>query len=237
MIKYIFHGLVLPERASVFIKKGNCSYPDNNIEINLECSFSKVVAECSSVNNIELLTLKNYVEMATRNIVDSIGYTTACGYDVEIESAYNLETKELTIFGVHENIFNEAKINDDTSKGIPHPDIAISLIDLAKLCGRNIELQIALSDFREAIRQPNSTSFHCYRAIEALKHTFGSDEQTQWEGLRESLQIDRNDIRLVQESARPLRHGKPAPQTWDDRKRHMLITWQIIKKYIELIQA
>src|SRR5579872_7139255 len=104
MSKYIFHGLVLPERANVSIKKLNCSYPDKKIEIILECSLSKLVAECSSVYETELLTLKNYVEAAIRNIVDSVGYSIACGYDVEIESAYNLETKEFTIFGVHENI-------------------------------------------------------------------------------------------------------------------------------------
>jgi hypothetical protein len=234
MNKYIFHGLVIPERTNVYIQKTRCYYPDKKMEIITECYNSKIVAECScAVSDVSLLTLKNYVEMAIRIIVDSIGYAFACGYDVEIESAYDLDKKNLAIFGVHENIFDEPKINEDTDKGIPHPEISISLFELAKISGANIELQIALSDFREAIRQPNFTSFHCYRAIEALGHAFTGDKISQWKGLRETLHVDRASIDKVKDSADSLRHGKPSLQSWDDRKEHMLITWYIIKKYVD----
>ena len=233
MNQYIFYGLILPERANVFISKAKFYFPDKKIEIISECSLSKVISECSAADAIDLETLKNYVEMAIRTIVDSRGYTIACGYDVEIQSVYNLATKEWSIFGVHENIFPEEKINEDTNRGFVHPEIKISLLDLAAMSGKNMELQIALSDFREAIRQPNFTSFHCYRVIEALRHTFDGDKSKQWEKLRNTLQIDSDEITIIRDAARRLRHGDPAPQSWEDRKKHMFITWCIIKKYID----
>lgn len=68
--KFIFHGLVLPERVQFNISKCKCAMQD--IEIILWSSFSKIVVECLVKKSLEinLYTLKNYVEMAVRTIVD-----------------------------------------------------------------------------------------------------------------------------------------------------------------------
>ncbi|HHU0025782.1 TPA: hypothetical protein ACT9M9_002979, partial [Legionella pneumophila] len=236
--KFIFHGLVLPERVQFNISKCKCAMQD--IEIILWSSFSKIVVECLVKKSLEinLYTLKNYVEMAVRTIVDSVGYLQACGYDVEIESAYDLQTKDFIIFGVHENIFHDDQINSDTNNGIPHPEISISPTELAFLSSQNLELGIALGDFREAIRQPNFTSFHCYRAIEAIKQAFdGKKDKDKWERLRTNLDVERSDIDKIANQAKFLRHGKCHPQVWKTRKEHMFITWNIIKKYIEFLKS
>jgi hypothetical protein len=237
MQNYIFYGSVLPERVNIYIPQTNANIPEAGIDISLECVRSKIIAKCSCNDpTINPQILKNYVETTSRVIVDAIGYTVACGYDVEIESVYNLNTNEFYILGVHEEIFDDPQINENTNRGIPHPDIPISTNELAKIAGINPELQIALGDFREAIRQPNFTSFHCYRAIEALRHAFtfcGEEESNQWKELRTNLLVDRDDIDIIKKHADFLRHGKSIPQPWKIRKKHMLITWEIIKKYID----
>lgn len=239
MTDYVFHGVVLPERVNFIISKMNYKNHDETISLVIECAFSKIVVHCSClVPDINLLTLKNFVEIVCRILVDSAGYTTANGYDLVIESCYDLngnhkEANQLIIFGTHENIFNDPKINNETSQGIPHPDIIIPVYNLAALVFENIELQIALSDFREAIRQPNFTSFHCYRAIEALRHVFNGKENEQWEALYSTFSIIKSDVYDIKKSAGLLRHGQLTQQSWEIRKKHMLLTWEIIKKYIE----
>ena len=223
-----------PERVNFRIPFTPMTLPKEKIELIMACVSSKVIIECSCDDqNINLLTLKNRVENCVRIFADAAGYTTACGYDVEIESAFNPITNQLVIFGVHEDIFDDQQINRDTDNGKPHPDISISIDALAKLSGVNMELSIALSDFREAIRQPSFTSFHCYRAIEALRHTFKGGKESQWIELRTVLNVDKRDIDEIITFASGLRHGEVLPQPWEARKKHMLITWQIIKKYID----
>ncbi|HAU1294598.1 TPA: hypothetical protein JBI28_16335, partial [Legionella pneumophila] len=124
-------------------------------------------------------------------------------------------------------------ISVDISICVEERKISLSPTELAFLSSQNLELGIALGDFREAIRQPNFTSFHCYRAIEAIKQAFdGKKDKDKWERLRTNLDVERSDIDKIANQAKFLRHGKCHPQVWKTRKEHMFITWNIIKKYI-----
>ena len=107
--KYVFHGRVLPERSNFNL------YPPITLQLEnghliIACLYSKLTIECENSDlKVNLFTLKNIVESTVRIIVDSLGYTLACGYDVEIESAYNFLSKDITMFGVQEEIFSSER--------------------------------------------------------------------------------------------------------------------------------
>ncbi len=232
--EYVFHGLVLPEWAELNIPPCRSTFPEEKIEIILSCINSKLVAKCScSYPNADLLTLKRHVEFTARTIVDVVGFMSIAGYDVEIEKVYNPEKNQQYFFGIQEFIFDDDNIDGLARQPRPHPALPISCQELAKLSAMNTELSIALADFREAIRQTNFTSFHCYRAIEALKSVFDRNKKSQWEKFRITLNIKRDDIERIKNSADILRHGELTLQTWEIRKEHLLITWSIINKYID----
>src|SRR5579872_3169719 len=149
MNRYLFYGSILPERSNIQIPKATWHIEHKtavDIEINLECHCSKIIAECLPKVKIDTRVLKHYVEAAVRTMADCIGYSIVCGYDVIIDSVYDIEKKTTTLFSPHENIFDSPKINQNTAEGIPHPDFKLSLSHLAQLCTRYVELQVALSD-------------------------------------------------------------------------------------------
>ena len=231
---YIFYGSVVPERANCLISPRSLLSSDYTLHI--QCLSSKIIVETISFNaDINIETLKNIVEHHVRIIVDSIGYTLACGYDVEIDSAYSPNTKETWIFGTHEDIFDKEEINFSTDRGTPHPEVPVTADALAALSVKTLQLSIALSDFREAIRQPSFTAFHCYRAIEALMQEFdGKNKVEQWVKMRASLKVAQETIEKIRTVSKALRHGQIIEQPWEVRKEHMYITWEIIRRYIML---
>lgn len=238
MKKYIFHGSVLPERVNANLIPYKCSLTEDKAEVILTFCYSKIVAECfCDDEDVNILSLKNSIEKLARLAADIIGFRIACGYDVEIESVFNTETKEFSIFGVNEPIFDNDQFNVDAAQGIIHPEINISMTDLFTIAGKDTGLIIALSDFRQAIRQPSFTSFYCYRAIEALKNTFPGKNAAQWENFRDAANVSEEDIKKVMGKANNLRHGKPADQSWETRKEHMLLTWNIIKNYFSFSKS
>ena len=97
----------------------------------------------------------------------------------------------------------------------------------------NIPLRLAIADFRESIRNPDFTAFHCYRAIESLRHEFiGKDKKEQWEMLRNNLKVKEETIKTMKDSAVMQRHGAIGTAPWEKRKEQMYTAWLIISKFI-----
>ncbi len=211
------------------------------LQINsIRCSRSKITVDC--INEIpaemNLATAKNAVESFIRVVTDTLGFTVACGYDVEITSAYNLETKANNIFGVHENIFDDQKINLSTSQGTAHP-LSPSIGDIIATAVTSPQLTIALADFRESIRQPAFTVFHCYQALESLKYSAPDikDDQKKWSWLLSTLKISKaTKDRLLKLGAGEQRHGKACTSIWEERKWAMSVAWEAIRRYVIFIR-
>jgi hypothetical protein len=230
-LTYIFHGSILPERVNLNFSTDalteNCSFA-------IRCWRSKLTIECKHDDtNIDVLTLNGLVESAVSGIVDVLGYTLACGYDVSIDSVYSLATKESSIFGVHENIFDDLEINNATSNGSPHPDLP-KWEDIIKIVGPSQELRIALTDFRESIKQPDFTAFHCYRVLDSLKYAapHRKQEDKQWEWLLKELCISKKTKDMLMKAGGEQRHGKIKMTSWEERKWAMQIAWYSIQRFL-----
>ncbi len=145
MVTYIFSGKVEPERASVSISPLSIRIEaidagfSGGAIVSINSSQVSIKLDTTS-EGVSLATMKNYVEQFVRATVDSYGYLSGRGYDVEITSAIQPDGTQ-TVFGV----------------GIPELEESrherpLSFQELLEAVGKSPYLHQALADLREAIR-------------------------------------------------------------------------------------
>lgn len=230
MSTYIFSGKVMPERAAVDVSAPiQLQVQAKDAAISVEAIISIGVSQVSVLvktkdENVDLPTLKNYVEYLVRAEVDALSYLWGRGYDIEITSAVDSNGKQV-VFGV----------------GIPElektqSERPLSLKALWEVVYRSEHLRRALGDLREAIRSPLDTGFFCYRAVECIRQSFrkeedGDDDRLSWERLRNALRIDRSWIEELKKFANPQRHGDTPYMSGGDRVSAMQCAWKVIDRF------
>ena len=237
-VQYIFFGKVYPERANVSISElhGLVRSKDGKISgsYRYSISVSQVSAIFISDNKLEnIYTLKNEVEDMIRVALDALGYTLACGYDLEIVQMINSLGSPPIIFGVGIPVVEHSATNANIRF-----DTIIGLYSDAK--GKY--LQLCLANLREAIRAPKDTGFFCYRGIESLRQFFlnekmAKDDKSSWDLLREELKMNRSDIDKIKEFADPIRHGATFAINDEERATLFKLTWNIVNSFIKYAAA
>ncbi len=230
MNTYTFSGKVLPERANMSITRPlPIAMEAKDAGISGAGAISILVSQISVVfntedSNVDLPTLKNYVEGIVRNLVDAYGYLSGRGYDIEITSVVDPAGMQ-TVFGVGVGALEQTQ-----------SERPLSFQDLKDVVFKSQELRRALSDLREAIRSPLDTGFFCYRAIECIRQSFrqaedGDKDGPSWGRLRDMLRVDRSWIEVVKKSADPQRHGGTPYMSGEDRVSAMLHAWKVVDRF------
>lgn len=237
-MQYTFFGKVYPERCNVSIQEiraqvgvqGDEIYGDLRYYISLSQVTAIFVCEKPVAN---IYTLKNFIEDAIRIALDALGYTLACGYDLEVTQMIDSLGSTPTVFGVNIPAVEKAAGEAAVSFG--------NIMSLFK-DAKGGYLQHCLADLREAIRIPKDTGFFCYRAIEVLKVYFlhekgAADDKSSWEMLRSELNVERVDIDAIKTIADPARHGDSSTITDEQRAKTFVLTWAIVNKFIKYANA
>ena len=233
-VQYTFFGKVHPERCNVSITeiRAKVGAPGDEIhgELRYYISLSQVTATFVCEKPVaNVYTLRNYVEDAIRVALDALGYTLACGYDLEVTEMIDSLGNRPIVFGV-----GIPAVENAAAQGGVSFEAIMSLFADA----RGAYLQRCLADLREAIRIPKDTGFFCYRAIESLRQFFlrdkaAKDEKSSWKILRSELGVDRADIDAVKALADPVRHGDSAGISDDQRAKTFQLTWGIVNKFVK----
>lgn len=233
-VQYTFFGKVHPERCNVSISelRAQVKSLDGDVDgiVRHSISLSQVTAtfECNRpVQNV--YTLKNIVEEGIRVALDALGYTLACGYDLEIIQMIDSIGGPPIVFGVGISVINKSA----ESAGVKFENIVSTYGDT-----KGQYLQRCLADLREAIRAPKDTGFFCYRGIESLRQFFlqemkAKDDRISWELLRSELAVERGDIEIVKGFADPIRHGGSGGISDEERAKVFTLTWNIVNKFIK----
>lgn len=237
-VQYTFFGKVHPERCNVSITEVRAKVGSPGDEINGELRYYISLCQVTAIFICEkpvpnVYTLKNYVEDAIRIALDALGYTLACGYDLEVTEMIDSLGNRPIVFGV----------------GIPAIEKAASDAGVSFECIMEVfkdvrggYLQRCLADLREAIRAPKDTGFFCYRAIESLRQFFfrekgAQDDRSSWEMLRSELGVDRADIDAIKKLSDPVRHGDSVAIGDDQRAKTFVLTWGIVNKFVKYANA
>ena len=98
-----------------------------------------------------------------------------------------------------------------------------------------------MADFREAMRNPPNTGFHCYRAIEAMMQAMKSEEDQKdsraWELFRNNnLKITPACLKAIKVHADPPRRGKLYVMTDAQRAYVFVKTQSIIIRFLEYLK-
>lgn len=230
MNTYTFSGKVLPERANVNIMPPlKIEMEAKDAGISGKATVSIGVSQISVVfntenSNVDLPTLKNYVEDIVSSLVDAYGYLSGRGYDIEITSVVDPSGMQ-TVFGV-----GVAELEETQSER------PLSFQDLIEVMNKSPDLHRALRDLREAIRSPLDTGFFCYRAVECVRQSFKQEkdddkDELSWRRLRDTLRVDRSWIEGLKKFADPQRHGKSPYMSGKDRVSAMRHGWKIVDRF------
>ncbi len=239
MTVYVFSGRVVPERAEVELKSEPFVPFPIDLEVDSESLIGKIRVKVSlNVSQLavivetrqevpEIETLKNLIEQVVRAAVDTYGYLTGRGYDVEITSVVRPDGQLSLVFGV--GILELEKTGPERDR---------SFNDLFELEMESPQLRQALADLREAIRSPLDTGFFCFRAIECLRQAFvdatdGDNRDPSWERLREALRVDRAWFKSVETFAVPARHGRFHSVSSQQRIEMMKRTRNVVARFVE----
>lgn len=238
MVQYTFFGKVYPERCIVSVDEIRARIGAQGTEIQGDLRYYISLSQVTAVFICEervsnIFTLKNDVEDAIRMALDALGYTLACGYDLEITQMIDSLGNAPIVFGVNMPAVERTALDAGVSF-----DMIMSLFTEQ----RGSYLRRCFADLREAIRVPKDTGFFCYRAIETLKSFFHreagvADDRTAWELLRSELNVNRPDIEAIKQFADPVRHGGIVAIRDDQRAYIVSLTWRIVNKFILYAKA
>lgn len=233
--RYVLHGRVIPERVDfnlstvpVTITEANYGFKLKVFLSILKSQISVYITSDKKVSDFE--TLRNIILEFIHGHTDSFGYLHGLAYDVEITSISGDQNEPYLIYGVQineiEKDYNNRPIND-LNKILP------------LMAGDNRHLRYIFSDLRRAIKYPNDTGVHCYRAIETIRQFFldgdphDKDARKQsWEKLRNSLNVTEDYLKSVEKYSLSARHGRPILMTGLKRVEIMKQTWKVVDRFL-----
>ena len=238
MESYLFHGVVLPERAQLSLDfELTFSHHASTVQAKAKVSIilNQVAVWVDSDYNWDIFDLRNIVKNIVQSHLAMIGYLKGYAYDIEITRVLSLERNIDYVFGI--DIPCVANRN-------PPVDLNLALSTLRdKTYGDDgVFLRRCFVDLVSAMKHADDTGFYCYRAIESLRHHCASlnglrntNKAQQWQKFREVAEVSEESIIVIKRTADPLRHGEPETDVTIDRAEIFNATWIIVDAYLNKI--
>ncbi len=235
MNDYDFYGVVHPERAQITVQTGFqiASPSSENDTLFISIINNQVYIKLSSPNTYgDIDTLRNNVRTVVQDMLDMVGYIKGFGYELEIIRIINLEKGINYVYGVNIPVLEKRGAEKDLNKEI---EKMLTYITRCKEYG--VFIRMCLRDLNYAMRIPEDTGFHCYRAIEALRNFCAKKyciekEYDQWRKLTEISGYGKEKMEFMREFAFPSRHGELKPITNEERARIFTDTWDIVDSFL-----
>jgi hypothetical protein len=175
----------------------------------------------------DIYTLRNVVEDMTSIITDCANFLAGKAFEIQLVSVHDVRRNRSMVF-----LTGAPAV---ATHGTGHADIS-TLMDVA---WSSPDFRRALADFRNAIRYPGQTGFHCERIVEAMAHYFGPMSSTtnirRTRGLlRSALNISKaTDNAIVRAGASPRHGGGP----WvSNEQRGKLLEWarEMLGRFVQV---
>lgn len=236
---YVFQGRVLPERAPITLQfSAELSAPANGKHLGVDVSIvlNQIIVWVYTADQWDLFDLRNAVASIVQHHLATVSFLMGRAYDFEISRAVNRSRDVDYVFGIDIPCLAESRQNRDVQE------------DMRRLIAKSggihgVFLSRCFTDLVFAMRHADDTGFYCYRAIEALRnhcvaiHSLESAERSsQWKKFREISGQSEETIKIVAQSAKPLRHGHSIDITDDERVRLLQATWAVVEAYLNAVE-
>lgn len=238
MEPYLFHGVVLPERAQLSLEfhvKFSHLASSISAEAQVSVVLNQVAVWVESEHNWDIFDLRNVVKNIVQGHLAMIGYLKGYAYDVEIIRVLSRERNIDYVFGIDVPCIANRNPNIDLN------DAILRLRD--RTTGENgVFLHRCFDDLVSAMKHADDTGFYCYRAIESLRHHCAAlngireaNKTQQWQAFRKLAGVEEQSIRSIKSAADPLRHGEPGTDSTIDRAALLNTTWGIVDAYLSRV--
>lgn len=230
--KFVFAGRVHPERIALEISSPIeliIGRKDENVEYKLvifvQDSQINVSVETSDLN-VDMDSLKNLVKAQVSSLIDIYGYLNGRWHEVEMTTALNIETNEMTVFTIEIPVIAGSK-----------SERPCTYVELFGLGAQFNQLRRALASLRLAMALPDETGFFAYHAVEAIMNHFYSSagmgsKKDAWKYMRDELNIDKDFIiEGIKSFANPQRHGDDIFISDQERAKFLMRTWKIVDRF------
>jgi len=238
MEPYLFHGVVLPERAQLslqfaleftHIASGSIGVAKVSIVLN------QVAVWVESEHHWDVFDLRNVVKNIVQSHLAMVGYLKGYAYDFEVTRVLNQSRGIDRVFGIDIPCLAERGKSVELQEALP------KLRD--KTIGPNgVFLNRCFSDLAFSIKHADDTGFYCYRAIESLRHHCAAvhglskaEKSRQWEKFREVAGCDEQTLLSIKAAADPLRHGEASGARSEDREKLFASTWDVVDGYLDSV--
>jgi len=251
MHTYHFYWIIHPERASLTLPPinaktsiGDIYYQVLNNQLYIELK--------STEKQTDIYTLKNNLKDLIQEEISIISYIYWNGYDTEIIRITNLDEDIDMTFWIDIPYINERNIAKIATANQELDKIHAIIINNPD---NSIYIRRCFSELNKAIRFPIDTWFHCFRAIESLRHFCGNKyhineinypniskrnnhiELCEWEKLWELTWAKKEDMATwKKEYAFNARHWNHKEITGEQRIKIFKNTWDIVDSFLEYLK-
>lgn len=238
MESYLFHGIVLPERAQLTFQ---CELSFSHLatgtrgKATVSIILNQVAVWVESKHDWDIYDLRNVIKYIVQNELAIIGYLKGYAYEFQMIRIINQSRKIDYVFGI------DIPCLAERGKSINLNEALSSL--RKKTEGPNgMLLHRCFNDLISSMKHAEDTGFYCYRAIESLRlhcaKLYGlstAGKAKQWEKFREVTECDEQTLFSIKTAADPLRHGDIAVTTSNDREKLFTVTWNVVDGYLKSI--
>ena len=235
MEPYVFHGVVLPERAQLSLQFAlGFSHIASGVNgvAKVSIILNQVAVWVESEHDWDVFDLRNVVKNIVQNHLAMVGYLEDHAYDFEVTRILNQSREIDYVFGI------DIPCLAERGKAIDLQDALVRLRD--KTIGPSgVFLHRCFSDLASSMKHADDTGFYSYRAIESLRHhcaavhgLSGADKSKQWEKFREVSGCDEETLRAIKAAADPPRHGDASGINAEDREKLFTSAWDVVDGYL-----
>lgn len=235
MEPYLFHGVVLPERAPLslqFALEFSHVASGFNGVAKVSIVLNQVAVWVESEHDWDIFDLRNVVKNIVQSDLAMVAYLTGNAYDFEVTRVLSQSRGIDRVFGI------DIPCLAERGKSVDLQEALLKLRD--KAIGPNgMFLRRCFSDLASSMKHADDTGFYCYRAIESLRHhcaavhgLSAADKSKQWEKFREVAGCDEKALRSIKAAADPLRHGKASGTDSEVRAKLFASTWDVVDGYL-----
>jgi len=238
MEPYLFHGVVLPERAQLSLQFelefSHVSSGFNGVA-KVSIFLNQVAVWVESEHDWNIFDLRNVVSNIVQGDLAMVGYIRGYAYDLEVTRVLSPSRGIDHVFGIDIPCLAERDKAVDLQE-------ALSKLRNKAIGPNGVFLRRCFSDLASSMKNADDTGFYCYRAIESLRHhcaavhgLTAADKFRQWEKFREVAGCDEPTLRSIKASADPVRHGEAPGVRSEDREKLFASTWDVVGGYLDSV--
>ena len=240
MEKYLFSGVVRPERAclsldfTIGVSHLGTGIPCK-VHVSIICNQMAVWVETDHVWDI--FDLKNMVKTVVTNHIAMLAYLKGYAYEIEIDRVLNPARNVDYVFGIGIPCLEKRCASVD-------PNLALNALADKAIGPDGVYLTRCFNDLASAMTHADDTAFYCYRAIESLRKHCASrygllekGDNEQWMKFRDVAGVQKTEVIKIKDAADPLRHGDVSSMTSDERAKLFMSTWDIVDAYLATVSS